>query len=222
MTVQNGVTIVKAPPKTKHKLIRRIFSQAESDLKIAMKEKPVPEGEGLFGESREFIVFELAKASNQTVSTLPIAQKANELLMLIFRDAKDSVTAVELIEAMTLCLHGLVFGNYNEEDFRFLYRYGLRYIRGQAPIEKWLRKALIYNAAVNKDSVKEIISEVRFWIQFLGAPFFGPATFSDAGKELEIDIDKELESESFRLVDAVARHPQYLKEAVQGMSFLDS
>jgi len=213
---------VKAPPKTKHKLIKQIFAQAESDLKLALKEKQIPEGEGLFGESREFIVFELAKASNQVVTTLPIAQKANEQLMLIFRDAKELVTASEIIEVMTLCLHGLVFGNYNEEDFRFLYRQSLRYIRGQAPIEKWLRKALIFMAAANKESIKDIISEVRFWIQFLGAPFFAPNTFSDAGKELEIDIQKEIESENFRLVDAVARHPQYLSEAVQEMSFLES
>ncbi|MGY5860393.1 MAG: MBL fold metallo-hydrolase [Candidatus Thorarchaeota archaeon] len=213
---------MKSPPKTKHKLIKQIFAQAESDLKIALKEKQIPEGEGLFGESREFIVFELAKASNQVVNTLPIAKKADEELNLIFRDAKESVTASEIIEAMTLCLHGLVFGNYNEEDFRFLYRYSLRYIRGQTPIEKWLRKALVFKAAADKESVKDIIDEVRFWIQFLGAPFFGPSTFANAGKELEIDIQKELESENYRLVDAVARHPQYLKEAVQEMTFLES
>ncbi|MGY5880389.1 MAG: MBL fold metallo-hydrolase [Candidatus Thorarchaeota archaeon] len=213
---------MKNPPKTKHKLIKQNFAQAESDLKLALKEKQIPKGEGFFGESREFIVFELAKASNQTIGTLANAEQADEQLMLIFRDAKDTITANEIIQAMTLCLHGLVFGNYNEEDFRFLYRYSLRYIRGQAPIEKWLRKALVYLVAVNNESVEDIMKEVRYWIQFLGAPYFGPSTFIESSSELGIDIQSELDDEKFRLVDAVARHPQYLKEAVQDMSFLES
>ena len=104
---------MKNPPKTKHKLIKQIFSQAESDLKIALKNKPIPKGEGLFGESREFIVFELAKSAGESISSLTIAEKANEELMLIFRDAKEEVTAEVIIEALTLCLHGLVFGNYD-------------------------------------------------------------------------------------------------------------
>lgn len=203
-------------------MIKQTLEKAESDLKLALKEKPIQKGEGLFGESRELIVYELAKASNQTVSTLSIAEKVNEQLLLIFRDAKDTITSDEMIQAMTLCLHGLVFGNYDDEDFRFLYRYALRYIRSQTPIEKWLRKALVYLAAVSKDTTEDILKEVRYWIQFLGAPYFGPASFSEIGTELGIDIQSELESEKYRLVDAVARHPQYLKEAVQDMTFLDS
>ncbi len=216
------MNILSIPPKTKHKLIKQIFTQAEKDLNNSLKGQPIPEEAGLFGESREFIVFELAKASNQNIESLSIAQKADELLMLIFRDARESTTAEEMIEAMTLCLHGLVFGNYNEEDFRYLYRYSLRYIRSQNPIERWLRKALLYLAAVHKESTRDILTEVRFWIQFLGAPFFGPSTFSEIGGELEIDIQKELDQENFRLVDAVFRHPQYLGEAVQDMKFQDS
>ncbi len=216
------MTILKNPPKTKHKMIQQIFAQAESDLKLTLKEKQIPEGEGLFGESREFIVFELAKALNQNTDALNTAQQANDLLMLMFRDAKEDFSVEGMIQAMTLCLHGFVFGNYNEEDFRFLYRYSLRYIRRQAPIEKWLRKAIVYLVAVNNESVKEILAEVRYWIQFLGAPMFMPSMFSEAGNELGIDIQAEIDGEQFRLVDAVTRHPQYLKEAVQDMTFLES
>ena len=186
---------MKNPPKTKHKLIKQNFVQAENDLKLAMKEKQIPKGEGFFGESREFIVFELAKASNQTIGTLPIAEQADEQLMLIFRDAKETVTADEIIQAMTLCLYGLVFGNYDEEDFRFLYRYALRYVRNQAPIEKWLRKTLVYLVAVNNESVEDIMKEVRYWIQFLGVPYFSPSSFSEVGNELGINIQSELDDE---------------------------
>lgn len=213
---------MKNPPKTKHKMIQQIFEQAESDLKLVLKEKQTPKGEGLFGESREFIVFELAKALNQNTEALENAQQTNDLLMLMFRDAKEDFSVEGIIQAMTLCLHGFVFGNYSEEDFRFLYRYSLRYIRRQAPIEKWLRKAIVYLVAVNNESVKEILAEVRYWIQFLGAPLFMPSMFSEAGNELGIDIQAEIEDEQFRLVDAITRHPQYLKEAVQDMTFLES
>ncbi len=216
------MTILKNPPKTKHKMIQQIFAQAESDLKLALKGKQIPKGEGIFGESREFIVFELAKALNQNAESLETAQQVNDRLMLMFRDAKEDFSVEGMIQAMTLCLHGFVFGNYNEEDFRFLYRYSLRYIRKQAPIEKWLRKAVVYLVAVNNESAKDILAEVRYWIQFLGAPLFMPSMFSEVGKELGIDIQAEIDSEEFRLVDAITRHPQYLKEAVQDMTFLES
>lgn len=216
------MNVLKIPPKTKHKMIKQIFEQAESDLKLALKEKQIPEGDGLFGESREFIVFELAKATNQSTEFLSTTEQVNEMMMLIFRDAKNETSVDEMIQAMTLCLHGLVFGNYNEEDFRYLYRYSLRYVRGQAPIEKWLRKALVYLASINHQTVEDILADIRYWIQFLGAPLFGPSLFSDVGNELGIDIQSELDTEKFRFVNAVARHPQYLKEAVQDMTFLDS
>lgn len=216
------MTILKNPPKTKHKMIQQIFAQAENDLKLALKEKHIPKGEGLFGESREFIVFELAKALNQNTESLETAQQANDRLMLMFRDAKEDFSVEGMIQAMTLCLHGFVFGNYSEEDFRFLYRYSLRYIRKQAPIEKWLRKAIVYLVAVNNESAKDILAEVRYWIQFLGAPLFMPSMFSEVGNELGIDIQAEIDGEEFRLVDAITRHPQYLKEAVQDMTFLES
>ncbi len=213
---------MKIPPKTKHKLIKELFSQAEKDLKLVEKEKQIPEGEGPFGESREFITYQLAKASDVGTGSLKVAEEANNLLMLLFRDAKEAVTVDDIIQGLTLCLYGFVFGNYNDEDFRYLYRYSLRSVRTQGPIEKWLRKALIFIAAVNNDAVEDILNDVRLWIQYLGAPYFGPASFVEAGEELGIDIQKELDSEKYRLVDAVARHPQYLKEAVQGISFLEA
>ncbi len=203
-------------------MIQQIFAQAESDLKLALKGKQIPKGEGIFGESREFIVFELAKALNQNAESLETAQQVNDRLMLMFRDAKEDFSVEGMIQAMTLCLHGFVFGNYSEEDFRFLYRYSLRYIRKQAPIEKWLRKAVVYLVAVNNESAKDILAEVRYWIQFLGAPLFMPSMFSEVGNELGIDIQAEIDGEEFRLVDAITRHPQYLKEAVQDMTFLES
>ncbi|TFG28778.1 MBL fold metallo-hydrolase [Candidatus Thorarchaeota archaeon] len=213
---------MKNLPKTKNKKIKQIFDQAESDLKLLQKGKKVPEGEGLFGESREFIVFELAQTTDESTDNLSNALIANEMLMQIFLDARDDTTTQDIIRAMTLCMHGLVLGNYNEEDFRYLYRYSLRYIRNQTPVEKWLRKALLFLSAINNDSEAEILREIRYWIQFLGAPLFGTSSFVEAGNELDIDIKSAVETDQFRLVDAVMRHPQYLQEAVQDLSFLRS
>ncbi|TFG30923.1 MBL fold metallo-hydrolase [Candidatus Thorarchaeota archaeon] len=208
--------------KTKHKKIKQTFEQAENDLKSIQRGKKIPEGEGLLGESRELIVFELAQTSNISTENLSIASSVNDVLMQIFLDARDDTTVQDIINAMTLCIHGLIMGNYNEEDFRYLYRYSLRYIRNQTPIERWLRKALLYLSAINNESEAEILKEVRYWIQFLGAPLFEPSLFIEPATELGIDIKSALETNQFRLVDAVMRHPQYLQEAVQELSLLES
>ena len=213
---------MKNLPKTKHKKIKQVFDKASSDLKTLIKGKKISETEGLFGEPSEFLVFELAKTITEDVKGLSAAESANDLLMQIFLDSKNDTTVQEIIQSMILCIHGLILGNYNEEDFRYLYRYSLRYIRNQTPIEKWLRKALLYISAIHNEKELDILREIRYWIQFLGAPLFGTSSFVAAGKELDIDIASAIETEQFRLVDAVMRHPQYLQEAVQELTFQKS
>jgi len=215
------VKYVKGPLKTKHKEIQKLFDQAAEDLKGISKGKKISEGEGPFGESRELITFELAKSKNQETEKLLIGTAANILLLEIFRDIKEEAKATDFIQSMTLCTYGYLLGNYNEEDFRFLYRQSLRYVKNQAPIEKWLRKALVFISAANNDNVTDILVELRHWIQFLGAPLFTAASFIEAGTDLGIDIQSVVESEEFRLVNAVTKHPQYLSEAVQDRPFLE-
>ena len=212
---------MKGPPKTKHKEIQKVFNQAEDDLKAILKGKKVSESEGPFGESRELLTFELAKSNNLDTEKLLVGKMVNELLLEIFRDIKEEANASDFIQSMTLCLYGLLLGNYDQEDFRFLYRQSLRHIKNQTPIEKWLRKALVFIAAVDNENVHDIITEIRHWIQFLGAPLFGVSSFIEAGSELGIGIQSAVESEKFGLVNAVTRHPQYLNEAVQDKPFFE-
>ncbi|MDH4215070.1 MAG: hypothetical protein OEV85_14230, partial [Candidatus Thorarchaeota archaeon] len=179
---------MKGPPKTKHKEIQKVFNQAEDDLKAILKGKKVSESEGPFGESRELLTFELAKSNNLDTEKLLVGKMVNELLLEIFRDIKEEANASDFIQSMTLCLYGLLLGNYDQEDFRFLYRQSLRHIKNQTPIEKWLRKALVFIAAVDNENVHDIITEIRHWIQFLGAPLFGVSSFIEAGSELGIGI----------------------------------
>ncbi|MFW9961407.1 MAG: MBL fold metallo-hydrolase [Candidatus Thorarchaeota archaeon] len=212
---------MKGPLKTKYKEIQKVFDQAADDLKGISKGNKVPEGEGPFGEPRELVTFELAKSKNQETEKLLIGTAANELLLEIFRDIKEEAKASDFMQSMTLCMYGYLLGNYNEEDFRFLYRQSLRYVKNQAPVEKWLHKALVFISAANNDDVKDILIEIRHWIQFLGTPLFGTTSFIEAGTDLGVDIQSFVESEEFRLVNAITKHPQYLSEAIQDRPFLE-
>ncbi|MGD9397362.1 MAG: MBL fold metallo-hydrolase [Candidatus Thorarchaeota archaeon] len=213
------MTTKKGIPKTKNKRIKELFNQASSDVQRVKKGEKVPDEKGPFEESREFLAFEVAKAAESVIEGLPKAKAADAVLMETFRDARDEPSPADIIQSMTLCLYGLVLGNYNEEDFRYLYRYSLRHIRNQNQIESWLRKALVFLAAAKHDSASEVMSEVRLWLQFLGAPVFSPSLFSEAGDDFGVNIKQALDSEQLRLVDALTRHPQYVREAVEGKPF---
>ncbi|MHA2322084.1 MAG: MBL fold metallo-hydrolase [Candidatus Thorarchaeota archaeon] len=65
------------------------------------------------------------------------------------------------------------------------------------------------------------MSDIRYWLQFLGAPVFSPGLFSNAGGDFGVDIKSHLDSEELRLVDALTRHPQYIREAVEGKPFME-
>ncbi|MFW9793150.1 MAG: MBL fold metallo-hydrolase [Candidatus Thorarchaeota archaeon] len=211
----------KGIPKTKRKFIQKQFDQAVSDLQLIRKGEKVPEDKGIFGEPREFLVFELAKFKEIPTDSLEVATTANNVLMEVFRDVRDDVSINDVIHSMTLGLYGFILGNYDEEDFRYLYRYSLKHIRNQPKVEDWLRKALLFLGAIKHDDERKIMSEVRFWLQFLGAPVLSPASFEEYGDELGIDIKSVTESEDLKLVDALIRYPQYLREAVEGKPFFE-
>jgi len=215
MTTKTGI------PKTKNKVIKELFNQATSDVDLAKKGKNVPDEKGPFDEPREFLAFEVAKSSEILLQSLTKAEVANGVLLEIFRDVRDDPSIEDIIHSMTLCLYGLILGNYSDEDFRFLYRYSLRHVRNQNQIEIWLRKALVFLAATRYESAKEVMSDIRYWLQFLGAPVFGPGLFSDIGEEFGVDIKSVLDSEELRLVDALTRHPQYIREAMEGRPFME-
>ncbi|MFW9891933.1 MAG: MBL fold metallo-hydrolase [Candidatus Thorarchaeota archaeon] len=215
------MNIKKGIPKTKNKIIRSMFSQAESDLKLLSRNEKIPDENDIFNESRELLLFELAKSIGSSVESLEKASSANKILMEIFRDVREEPSVTDIVQALTLGLYGLILGNYNEEDFRHIYRFSLKHLRNQQKIEQWLRKGLLFLAATHHDDVNQIFSEVRFWIQFLGAPVFGPASFIKAGEDLGIDIKSVVDSEDLKLVDAITRHPQYLREAIEGRPFFE-
>ena len=215
MTTEKGI------PNIKNKAIKQMFNQASSDVKLTSKGEKLPDEKGVFEEPTEFLAFEVAKALEAPTEGFSKAIEAEKMLLEVFRDIHDPPSASEMIESMTLCLYGLVVGNYDREDFRYLYRYSLRNIRGQTQIESWLRKAMVFLAAIEHNTPREIMSETRSWIQYLGAPVFNPGSFSDVGDIFGIDLHSIMDSDDLRLVDALTRHPQYVREAVEGKPFLE-
>ena len=215
MTTEKGI------PNIKNKAIKQMFSQASLDVELAAKGETLPDEMGAFDEPREFIAFEVAKALGASTERFSKASEADKVLIDIFRDIRDSPSTADVLESMTLCLYGLVVGNYDEEDFRYLYRYSLRSTRSQTQVESWLRKAMVFLAAIKHDTPRDVMSEVRLWIQYLGAPVFNPGLFSDVGDAFGVDIKSIMDSEDLRLVDSLTRHPQYVREAVEGKPFLE-
>ncbi|MHA1950344.1 MAG: MBL fold metallo-hydrolase [Candidatus Thorarchaeota archaeon] len=211
----------KGIPKTKNKMIQTMFNHAETDLQAVAKGKKVSDEPGIFGESREFLVFELSRMKEEPIDTLTKAISAQEVLMEIFRDIRNDPTVSDIVQSLTLGLYGLILGNYNGEDFRHIYRYSLRHVRNQQKIEVLLRKALVVLAACLHDDEKEMMSEIRYWLQFLGAPVFSPASFVKPGEELGVDIKSVVDSDELKLVDAITRHPQYIREAIEDRPFFD-
>jgi putative mRNA 3-end processing factor len=215
-----AMTTNKGIPRTKNKVIKDLFNQATSDIDLVKKGKKVPNEKGLLNEPREFLAFEVAKFSDESITGFSKAETADVVLMEMFRDIRDDPNQEDIISSMTLCLYGFVLGNYSDEDFRYLYRYSLRHVRNQNQIESWLQKALVFLAVTKHESAKDVMSEIRNWLQFLGAPVFSPGLFSDLGNDFGIDIKSVLDSEELRLVDTITRHPQYIREAVEGRPFM--
>ena len=210
----------KGIPKTKNKAIAAMFKQAESDLQRLISGKEISDEPGIFEESKHLLLSELAKSMDKEIDS-DIAKSAQGVLLEVFRDIKQEASLSDIIQSLTLGLFGLILGNYSDEDFRYLYRYSLKQLRNQQKVDQWLRKALILLAACHNDDATEIMSEVRFWLQYLGATVFSPATFIKPGEELGVDVASVVESEDLKLVDALNQHPQYLKEAVEGRQFFD-
>lgn len=208
-------------PRTKNKTLAAFFKGAESALQSVQRGEAI-EGKGPFGEDIELMTFQLAKSRGIQAESMTVGNSVHEKLLLAFRDEIDNPKSDDIIKAITLCAYGLLLGIYTDEDFRYLYRYSLRYVRNQKPIEDWLRKGFLFLAASQKEKPEEIVSETRFWIQYLGAPLFSPLSLSEPAKELGLQLEKVLAEENLRLTDSLVRHPQYLKEAVVGRRFLEA
>ena len=208
----------KAPP-IENKAIAAAFAKASSDLASLERGKTVAEGKGFFGEPRELLVFEMARAAGTKHDTLSIAAKAHDRLMTIFRDDLPGTEQAGIQDSSTLCLYGFALKNYDEEDFRYLYRYLLYNWREQDQAEKWIQKALVFLGLIRNYSGRELLQEIVEWMRFLGTPIWNPSVFLAPCSDFGVDISPIMSEEDMRFIDSLRRHPQYLDEAVSGKSY---
>jgi hypothetical protein len=123
---------------------------------------------------------------------------------------------------LTLGFYGLVFAKYDDEDFRYLYRYAMRAIRKHSIVEEWLKKALVFEALLQDVNPESIFNRVLFWLKYLGAPIFNPTVLVDTCREFDINVEKYTEQSEFRLVDTIRRHTDYLEEALGDRSYFET
>ena len=208
-------------PKTDVPIIKSQFKQAAADAETALKGKSIRKGEGPFDEPRELLAFAILEASGELSQTISTAQSIADRLMEVFRDASPEISVADYLESATLCLYGFILGTYNEEDFRYFYRYSLSRIRNHASIESWLRKAIVFYCLCKNLRGRDLLDEFRHWIRYLGASACNHNLLVEVCAAFGEDIRSVVAEPDFRFVDSLQRHPQYLKEAIEGRSYLD-
>ena len=208
-------------PKTDMPIIRSQFKQAAADAETALKEKSIGKGEGPFGEPRELLAFAILEASGELSQMTSTAQSIADRLMEVFRDVSPEISVADYLESATLCLYGFILGTYNEEDFRYIYRYSLSRIRNHASIESWLRKAIVFYGLCKNLRGRDLLDEFRHWIRYLGASACNHNLLVEVCAAFGEDIRSVVAEPDFRFVDSLQRHPQYLEEAMEGKSYLD-
>ncbi|MCK4245569.1 MAG: hypothetical protein KAX20_08095, partial [Candidatus Omnitrophica bacterium] len=208
-------------PKTDVSIIRSQFKQAAADAETALKGKSIPKGEGPFGEPRELLAFAILESSGEPSQKTSIAQPIADRLMEVFRDVSPNISVADYLESATLCLYGFILETYNEEDFRYFYRYSLSRIRDHTSIESWLRKAIVFYGLCKNLKSRDLLDEFRHWIQYLGASTCNHNLLVEICASFGEDIRDVIAEPDFRFVDSLRRHPQYLEEAMEGRSYLD-
>ncbi|NWF95901.1 MAG: MBL fold metallo-hydrolase [Candidatus Thorarchaeota archaeon] len=208
-------------PVTGIKTMDGFFESIEADTEKLRQGKRIASHSGLFGESHEIALFELARTRTTSSLPLPIAAKVSATLDSYMLDSADTFDEGLYKDALAMCLYGHLLGNYTDEDFRYLYRYSLWKSQVSESTDDWMRKALVILSAVCGPSPREIMSEVRRWIDYLGTPLWQPARFVDVCAALGIDIGPLLVEEDYRLTDTLQRRSAYLYEAAQGKKYYD-
>ncbi|NHJ13865.1 MAG: MBL fold metallo-hydrolase [Candidatus Thorarchaeota archaeon] len=206
-------------PKAKHKIAKMILDEALKDAEKILTGKPLIEGTGVFGESKEMLPFEILRAGSEIPEGLPKAHRVHELLGKVFLDSILSISMEDYLDVLVLACYGHLLGNYSDEDFRYVYRYSLYHLKEHKKVEGHLHRILLFLSAVHHDKEEGIVRAVREWVRFLGAPLFSPLALAEPSKELGLDLSSGLENEDLRFVDNLRRYSEYLEEAVAGKTY---
>ncbi len=206
-------------PRVANKYLREILDRGMRDARDAAQGKSIPDGEGLFGESRQFVAFQVIRAAKKEPDVLDEALAANAVLELILLGRTSRISKDQFINAATLLVYGLIFGLYNKDDLRHAYRLSLTTKYSHKDIEQWLRKAIVVISVAEGHEGRELLSRIREWIEFLGTPLWPPEMFVEPCNELGIDISDILQEEDYRLVTTLRKYKDYIEEAVSNKTY---
>ncbi|MHA1907368.1 MAG: MBL fold metallo-hydrolase [Candidatus Thorarchaeota archaeon] len=206
-------------PDTENREISGILQKALKIAREILSGKSPGIEIGPFGESLEFLAYEMAKKAGAELSNFPEVRKVDSTLLEVFRDIAENSSVGDLKNCLTLGLYGYVVGNYSDEDFRYLYRYTFKDIRNHHVYSEWLVKGLAFISCFENKKPDEVLRGIREWIRFLGVPLIKPTEFREMCTEYNVDIDSVLSSDGMRLLSSITAHPDYLEEAVQGRTF---
>ncbi|TFG07212.1 MBL fold metallo-hydrolase [Candidatus Thorarchaeota archaeon] len=176
--------------------------------------------EGPLGRSMEIAVFQARESQDQETEGLEHGLQVRDTLSRIFLSDIERITLSEYLDALAMCCYGHIFGNLDEEDLRYVYRYSLGKLPHQK-VDPFVRKALLLIEISAGKNVDKVISGLRDWIAYMGTPYWKPQDFSKAASELGLNLEPILESEKLRLTDSIRRYPEYLEEALRGKDYFD-
>ncbi len=205
-------------PKTENPVILDLFSNVLRSMELILAGKSSDET-GPFNEPIELLSYALAKKASYDLEKFTTATSTDKRLSLIFRNALDGGSAGKIVESLILGTYGFVLGSYNDEDFRYLYRYTLKLQRGSRKFQDWIKRALCFVVAIQHSYPQEVLHQIREWIRFLGAPLYPPSDFQDHCATFGIDIEPILSDDEYRSVLSLRSRPEYLEEAILNRPF---
>jgi len=207
-------------PKTKNIVIEKLIKNA-IDAADSISLGKTPDIQGPFGESIELLSYQLAKKGKESILSYSRGKIADERLALIFRDALEYESNENILESLILGTYGYLIGLYDEEEFRYLYRYTLKEGFKYDYFTDWLKRSLCLISSTNHEKPEDVLGDIRSWISFLGAPIYLPSDFIDYCRGFSVDIEPIIASEKMRIMSSIRAHPEYLREAVQDRNFDD-
>ncbi|MFX0045322.1 MAG: hypothetical protein ACFE8Z_05700, partial [Candidatus Hermodarchaeota archaeon] len=112
-------------PKTKNGTIKKILAAGVANAQSVIKGEIIATGKDAFGESDELLAFEILRASDVDASALREAGRVHSQLERVFRDDLTEISQPDYLSCLALGFYGFIMQNYDDEDFRYLYRYSL-------------------------------------------------------------------------------------------------
>ncbi len=206
-------------PKTKNAIVSQVLAKAVKDAESSLKKRRTLLDLGFFGEVGEIAAYAFLQSAGEGSEALAEAKVMDELLQRVYRDDISEISEARMLACLTLGFYGYIFAKYDDEDFRYLYRYAMRAIRKYDVVEKWLKKALVFESLLHHTNPEDVFDRVLFWLKYLGAPIFNPKMLVETCRDFDVDAEKIVEQSEFRLVDTLRRHSDYLDEALGERSY---